>query len=239
MQTKYTQKLSPSYLAVPLAKLFNNSLETGIIPVGWKSLIIWPIYKKGSKNDFANYRPVCLTSVVCKILERIWKANIRQYLKKSSLLSDAQHGFVPRRSCQANLIIAEELITGMTDQGEPVDAVNLDFSNAFDSVCHRLLFKKMEAMGIHPKVNHWVEDFPNNRTFRVKLGDRHSTEGTVKSGEPQGSVLGPLLFLIFISDFSGELTCNYLFFADDVKLIAPRSHQSVKCSIGLIDGISR
>ncbi len=96
------------YLAAPLAKLFNNSLETDTIPVEWKSSIIYPIYKKGSKNDVANYRPICLTSAGCKILERILKANILQYLKKASLLSDAQHEFVPRRSCLTNLIIAEE-----------------------------------------------------------------------------------------------------------------------------------
>ncbi len=134
------------YLAAPLAKLFNNLLETGIIPVEWKSSIIFPIYKKSSKSDVANYRPICLTSVACKILERILKANILQYLKKAALLGDAQHEFVPRRLCLTNLIIAKELITEMTDQGEPVDGVYLDFSKAFDSVCHRLRTKKMEAM---------------------------------------------------------------------------------------------
>ncbi len=110
VQTKYTQVLTSlaGYLAAPLAKLFNNSLETGIIPVEWKSSIICPIYKKGSKHDVSNYSPICLTSVACKILERILKANILQYLKKASLLSDAQHGFVSRRLCLTNLIIAEE-----------------------------------------------------------------------------------------------------------------------------------
>ncbi len=97
-------------------------------------------------------------------------------------------------SCLTNLIIAEELITGMTDQGEPVDVVYLNFSKAFDSVCHCLLIKTMEAMGIHPKINRWVEEFLKNRTFRVKLGDHHSSVGAVKSVVPQGSVLGPLLF---------------------------------------------
>ncbi len=86
--------------------------------------------------------PICLTSVVCKILERILKGNILQYLKAASLLSNAQHGFVPRRSCLTNLNIAEALVTGMTDQGEPVDVVYLDFSKAFDLVCHRLLRKQ-------------------------------------------------------------------------------------------------
>ncbi len=102
---------------------------------------------------------------------------------------------------------------------------NLDFSKAFDSVCHRLLVKKMVAMGINLKITRWVEEFLNNRTFRVKFLGHFSSEGIVKSGVPQGSVLGPLLFLIFINDLENELTCNHLFFADDVKLISPRSQK--------------
>ncbi len=97
------------------------------------------VAKKTSKT-------ICLTSVVCKILERIIKANILQYLKTASNLSDAQHGFMPRRSCLTNLMVAEEFITGMTGQGEPVDVLYLDVSKAFESVCHRLLVKKMVAM---------------------------------------------------------------------------------------------
>ncbi len=115
------------------------------------------MYKKGSNNDVANYRPICPASVVCKILGRIVKANILQYLETASLVSDAQHGFMPRRSSLTNWIITEELITGMTDQGEPIDLVYLDFSKAFESVYHRLLIKKMKTMGIHPKINRWVE----------------------------------------------------------------------------------
>ncbi len=107
----------------------------------------------------------------------------------------------------------------MTDQGEPVDVVYLDFSKAFDSVCHRLLIKKMEAMGIHPKINRWVEEYLNSRTVRVKLADHHSSVGDVKSGVPKSYVLGHLLFLIFINGLADEL------FADDVKLITPRSQQ--------------
>ncbi len=210
-----------SVLATPLAKLYNNSLATGKIPVERKSSVICPIYKKCCINNVANNRHICLNAVVCKILERNVKANILQYLKTASILSDAQHGFMPRRSCLTNLIVAEELITGMTDQGEPVDVVYLDFSKA----CHRLLAKKVVANGIHFKITRWVEDVLNNRTFRVKLGGHLSSEGFVKSGVPQGSELGPLLFLTFINNLENELTCNYLFVADDVKHIAPRSQQ--------------
>ncbi len=122
MQTKYTQQFSPVLHALssaPLTKLFNNLLETSIIPVEWKSSIICPIYKEGSKNDVANCTPICHTSVTCTILERILKAYILQYLKTVSLLSDAQHGFVPRRSCLTNLIISNNSL-GLGDCGEDV-----------------------------------------------------------------------------------------------------------------------
>ncbi len=191
----------------------------------WKSSVICPIYKKGCRNNVANYRPIWLTSVVCKILERIIKANILQYLKTDSILSNAQHGLTPRRSCLTNLIVAVEFITCTTDQGETVDVVYLEFSKALHSLCHRLLVKKMVPMGIHLKITRWVEEFLKNRTFRVKLWGHLSSEGIVKSGVPHGSVLGPLLFLIFINDLENELTCNHLFFSDDVKLIAPRGQK--------------
>ncbi len=132
---------------------------------------------------------------------------------------------MPRCSCLTNLMVAEGLITDITDQGERVDVVYLDFLKAFDSACHRLLVKKMVAMGIHLKITRWVEELLKNRALRMKFGDHLSSEGIAKSGVPPGSVLGPLRFLLFINYLENELTCNHLFFADDVKLITPRSQQ--------------
>ncbi len=109
------------------------------------------------------------------------------------------------------MIVAEELITGMTDQGEPIYFVYFDFSKAFHSVCHRLLVKKMVAMRIHLKITRRVEGLLKNRTFGVKLGGHLSSEGIVKSVVPQCSELGPFLFLIFMNDLENELTCNHLF----------------------------
>ncbi len=96
---------------------------------------------------------------------------------------------MPRRSCLSNLIVAEELITGITDQGEPVNVVYLDFSKAFDSVYHRLLIKEVEAMEIHPMIKRWIDELQKNRTFRVILSDHHSSKRTVKNGVPQALCL--------------------------------------------------
>ncbi len=168
-----------SFLATPLAKLYNNALATGKIPVEWKSSVICPIYKKVCKSNAASCRPICLASVVCKILERLVKANILQYIKTASTFSDARHGFTPRRSCLTNLIVAKELVTSMADRDEAVDVVYLDFSKAFYSVCHRLLVKKMVAVGIHLKITRWVEEFLKNSILRVQLGGHLSSEGIV------------------------------------------------------------
>ncbi len=205
-------------------QFYNSSLATGKISVECKSSITCPIYKKDSKDNVANYRPIYLTSVVCKILERIVKANMLRYLKTASILSDAQRRFMPRRSCLTNLIVAEALITGMTDQGVPVDVVYLNFSKALDSVCHRLLVKKMVAMRFHLKLTRWVVEFLKNRHFRLKLGGHLSSESIIKMACLR-ALFEPLLFLVFIIDLEDELTYNHLFFADDVKLIAPRSQQ--------------
>ncbi len=123
----------------------------------WKLSKICPIYKIGPKNNAANHRAICLTSAICKTVERIVIANILQYVKAASFLSDTQHGFVPRHSCLTSLIIAEEFITDTTGQAEPVDVVYLVFLKALDSVCHRLLVKKVAAMGVQLKITRWIE----------------------------------------------------------------------------------
>ena len=145
-----------SKISTPLAKLFNLSLEEGIVPSEWKGANITPLFKKGSRNKPDNYRPVSLTSVVCKLLETLIKDHIVEFLVKHKLINTSQHGFLKTRSCLTNLLYFLEEITKWVDDGSPVDVVYLDFQKAFDKVPHQRLLLKLKAHGIGNDVVNWI-----------------------------------------------------------------------------------
>ncbi len=142
------------------------------------------------------------------------------------LLTSRQYSFLPRRSTLANLLVAEELITKWLDEGSAVDLIDLDFSKAFDSVNHRLLLHKLRGYGIAPIVISWVECFLSRRTL-ANVNGTLSQMAEVKGGVPQGSVIGPILFVIYVIDLPDRLSANSLFYAGDVKLIAPRNRHDI------------
>jgi len=179
-----------------------------------------PIFKKGQKKDPANYRPVSLTSIPCKMMESIVKEEIMDHLTRHHLLKDSQHGFLPGRSCATNLIVTMDKITKAVDNGEPVDLVYLDFSKAFDKVPHRKLLTKIEVKGIRGDFARWIRNWLSNRKQCVRVNGQESSEADVKSGVPQGTILRPILFDIHIDDL--DLAIQYLVdlikFADDTKV---------------------
>ena len=205
-------------LSVPLAVIFNKTLEEGVVPVDWRRANVCPIFKKGKRSLPCNYRPVSLTSVVCKVMESIVRDHMVKYFNENNLIRNSQHGFRKNRSCLTNLLEFMEDVTSAVDNGNSVDIIFLDFQKAFDKVPHKRLLFKLERIGVDGNVLKWIRGWLHDREQRVVVNGRSSTWQKVTSGVPQGSVLGPLLFLTYINDLDDSVQSSVKKFADDTKL---------------------
>ena len=207
-------------MSTPLAHIFQQSLDTGEVPEDWRTANITPIHKKGDRAEPSNYRPVSLTSQVGKVLETFIRDKIVEHLTENNLLSEAQHGFRKGRSCLTNLLESLENWTEILEGGNCIDVAYLDFRKAFDLVSHELLIYKMSKYGIDGKILNWVKNWLQDRTQRVVIRGTASEFFKVTSGVPQGSVLGPILFLIYINDLPTEVISPVSLFADDSKIFS-------------------
>jgi len=195
-----------------------KSLDSHITPDQWRKAHIAPIFKKGNRQDPANYRPVSLTCIACKLMETFIRDSIMDHLEMNSLLTPKQHGFVRKRSCATQLLHCLEEWTRILDEGDSADIIYLDFSKAFDCVSHTKLIRKMRAFKLNQDVVEWCKSFLSNREQQVIVNGCQSSWASVASGVPQGSVLGPLMFVLFVNDLPDVVDSCIQLFADDVKL---------------------
>ena len=213
------KKLSSS-LASPLATMFESFMSVGQIPDEWRSAVVTPLFKKGLPTQCSNYRPVSLTSVVSKVMERIIVAQLTEYLRQHNIISKQQHGFFSRRSTVTNLLETLNDWSVALRDNRKISTVYIDYSKAFDTVSHTKLFQKLEAYGVTGNLFSWISQFLACRRQVTRVGESLSDAVYLKSGVVQGSCLGPLLFLLYVNDVTttvnDNVTCKL--YADDIKL---------------------
>ena len=208
-------------LAEPLADLFNHSLASGTVPTEWKTAHITPKFKKGDRQLPQNYRPIALLSAISKVMESILDDRIRKHIHSLNLISPYQHGFMRGRSTTTNLLYSLEDWGKLDDEHRGIDVILLDLSKAFDTVPHNLLKAKLNSLGIGGPLLRWISDYLNNRLIRVKVNGELSDPSPVRAGVPQGSILGPLLFILYINDLPAQIDTKVALFADDLKIWGP------------------
>lgn len=216
-------------LLIPLTTVINNSFTEGIFPSKLKLAKVYPKLKKGDPTQVSNYRPISLLPSISKIIEKIVLSRLLDFFKKNNLFPDNQHGFVKGKSTSTALVKIVEYLIKALDRGDTTTAIFLDFTKAFDCLSHDKLLKKLENRGITGKTADWFRSYLTGRTqaVEIKSTDQGVTTTTtsrplpVNRGVPQGSVLGPILYIIFVSDFPDYVRsyCSMLMYADDTALL--------------------
>jgi hypothetical protein len=202
-----------------ILELFNKILITGQIPDPWKSAEITMIPKAGDKSDPKNYRPISITSCLCKLFEKLIVKRILQFLKENNIIIDYQSGFRRHRQTRDNILFMSQKIAEAFIRGKKVCGIFFDIAAAFDKIWHNGLIYKLDQLNMPQYLVSWIKLFLENRNFKVRVNNSHSKSHSIQTGVPQGAVLSPILFSIFINDIPLNTKKNKsysLLFADDL-----------------------
>ena len=216
----YIMKDTIEYISTPLTYIFNLSFSQGTVPSYMKIAKIIPIFKAGDKDSFSNYRPISLLPAISKLLEKLVCNRLVKYLDTFNILYTHQYGFRQNHSTSHPII---QLLNHIAEQNDKATkditlGVFIDLSKAFDTIPHETLLKKLEFYGIRGLPNNWFRSYLSNRKQYLEINGHKSSQQSITCGVPQGSILGPILFIIYINDLHKATTLNLLSFADDTTV---------------------